>query len=469
MQDGFFLFGGKKIEFGKSIFIFAGGTADTYQDFQERHAEYFVPRKGPDFISRLRGFLNIEGLNKYGSERILRRALVLHHQLGKRSGHLKGNNDTRKIDPDLLSRLLAGAHYIHGARSLEALLDMCTLTDLAGDEKFSEQHLPPRELMQLHVSRGALDGLTVGISAGQDDSSNEFIEQLAFKLFERGANVAHGGELLKGSPLKAMVEKLRSLPKELVERVEKRIINFLPHPSYLRTEVEKSQEEYDDFVQFEKLQTISPSEFAELGLANGAWFAATANVESKLAWALSLFRMRLRLAQEIDALIVIGGKTTDGWGRFPGVVEEVMMALAYRRPVYILGMAEGKTELVGAAKAIGHCLGLSGIQHTEAEFLPDPSGVESAAFREMLQLWSPCFEVPAKPELPSTFEELRQFLRDHSIDDATDTTRWPKNGLTQRENRRLFDAPNNPNSREMCVELIVKGISRLLAEGLLQQ
>lgn len=133
---------------------------------------------------------------------------------------MKGENETRKVEPGLLSRLLAGAHYIHGARSLEALLDMCILTELAVEAKFGVEHLPPKELMQLHVSRGALDGITVGVSAGQDDSSNAFIEQLAKKLFERGATVAHGGELLDASPLQAMVEKLKSLPTELVERTQ---------------------------------------------------------------------------------------------------------------------------------------------------------------------------------------------------------------------------------------------------------
>src|SRR5205085_4426800 len=112
------------------------------------------------------------------------------------------------------------------------------------------------------------------------------------------------------------------------------------------------------------------------------------NIKHHTAWAISLFRMRVRFIRAIDALIVVGGKgglepelTKDSdqtgvepvktdelpWGRFPGVAEEAMLALAFKKPVYIIGM------LQGAAKDVGILLGLSNTQLYTSSCLPQPS------------------------------------------------------------------------------------------------
>jgi hypothetical protein len=472
MQDSLFYYDGKPIATGKAILVFAGGTTERYEDFevQPEDEDYgdFVERKGPDFVSRLRGHINVEGLNAYGPERILRRALALHYQLGARADWLKGPNDTRNIDEDLLERLLGGAHYKHGARSLEAFLDTCRLTEKPeGDApEFSDDRLPLPEVMKLHVSHGPLEGLTIGISAGQDPSSTAFFEDLAKDLFERGANLAHGGDLLKDSPLEAMVEVVKNLPKPLIERNGKRIKNLLPHPSEFRKEVQAIRTEVEEFVAFldqsaSTMITLSPTELETLKLSKRRkkWFAATDGVDEHLAWAVSLFRMRFRLAQEIDALVVIGGKPSvmpDGapemsWGRFSGVAEEVMMALAFHRPVYLLGMAGG------AAMEVGCLMGLSTTLHPNvSQFLQEPSDEPWLDFESRLKerQWSKCFEVPGKPRLPKTHKELREFLLQHSPNSPGN---WPNNGLTSRENCQLF---NTKDARQECIHLIIQGITR---------
>jgi len=86
MQDGAFQQGELTHPIGKCIFIFAGGTSATLADFgikdpqtltarerrglsaEEREAlseryDGFKLLKGPDFISRLHGFLNVLGPN----------------------------------------------------------------------------------------------------------------------------------------------------------------------------------------------------------------------------------------------------------------------------------------------------------------------------------------------------------------------------------------------------------------------
>ena len=69
MQDGVFRVGGSLHPIGKAIFVFAGGTSSTYQQFcgeeiedateYKRFTNEFKDAKGPDFISRLRGYVKI--------------------------------------------------------------------------------------------------------------------------------------------------------------------------------------------------------------------------------------------------------------------------------------------------------------------------------------------------------------------------------------------------------------------------
>src|SRR5271170_5342821 len=68
MQDAIFTSKGSQFPFGKVIFVFAGGTASSLAGFDRSGADDpraadFRAAKGPDFVSRLRGFIDIKGPN----------------------------------------------------------------------------------------------------------------------------------------------------------------------------------------------------------------------------------------------------------------------------------------------------------------------------------------------------------------------------------------------------------------------
>ena len=135
--------------------------------------------------------------------------------------------------------------------------------------------------------------------------------------------------------------------------------HYLGYPASLNAEEGGSKTD-SKLVQFIPLDTISNSELEELGAPTNEWFGAMALNEGEgydprrhVAWALSLFRMRVRMLQDVSALVVLGGKD-DGlsWGRMAGIAEEVMIAVALGKPVFVLGGAGG------AAKAVGQLLGL---------------------------------------------------------------------------------------------------------------
>jgi len=139
MQDGTFRDGESVHPIGKSIFVFAGGINNTFEAFsgddlkesEKEHAiQEFKNAKGPDFISRLRGYVNILGPNPVSSDDtvfIIRRAMLLRSLLERKAKQLFDSNNHARIDEGVLRALIKVPAYSHGARSIEAIIDMSML------------------------------------------------------------------------------------------------------------------------------------------------------------------------------------------------------------------------------------------------------------------------------------------------------------------------------------------------------
>ncbi len=168
MQDGKFLEGQIDHPVGKCIFVFAGGTSSDMKSFEEpEDKDYFKRHKGPDFVSRLHGYLNVLGpnrLEKCEGQNInrgndnnpvdicfpLRRALILRVILQL------NDNEEMDIDRGLLTALLEIDMYKHGSRSLEK---MVLQTKGSGPNGLSRSNLPSSEQLSLHVDYDNFIGL----------------------------------------------------------------------------------------------------------------------------------------------------------------------------------------------------------------------------------------------------------------------------------------------------------------------
>ncbi len=176
MQDAEFRVGSVTHPFNKAIFIFAGGVTKTFQELDARKDdEYNKGQKVPDFISRLRGYVNIKGPNKPGSddqekesvnetdpnqvkepvketdsnhEYLIRRAILFRSILERFCSHLIGDDGTAAVSGPLVQAFLRVKKYKHGARSMESLI---TMSSLGGVSFFGESSLPSDDLMNLHV------------------------------------------------------------------------------------------------------------------------------------------------------------------------------------------------------------------------------------------------------------------------------------------------------------------------------
>ena len=162
MQDGVFRVGDALHPIGKAIFVFAGGTSSTYKQFCgediENELEYkqflheFKDAKGPDFVSRLRGYVNILGPNQtdenWDQLFIVRRAMLLRSLIERKTPDLLDGSGEAQIDNGVIRALLKVPRYKHESRSMEAILEMSRLTHAS---KWEQALLPSKEQLRLHV------------------------------------------------------------------------------------------------------------------------------------------------------------------------------------------------------------------------------------------------------------------------------------------------------------------------------
>ncbi len=155
MQDGEYTLKGKINTIRGAVFVFAGGTASSFPGFLPQtpeETEAFRKIKGMDFVSRLKGILNIKGINPVDEQdraHIIRRAMILRGQLERNIPGVFNHGDSKaNVSRALLSALLRVSIYRHGARSLEFILAMCRLSDV---DRFTPSCLPLDEQLDIHL------------------------------------------------------------------------------------------------------------------------------------------------------------------------------------------------------------------------------------------------------------------------------------------------------------------------------
>lgn len=248
MQDGTFYGARQTITFGRAIFVFCGGIYSSLADFypfdepslsnesdRQKKANArphtgtvrrsvaaksvsgtgdnvqltrrkFREQKGPDFVSRLRGHIDILSINpdqtapkdenRKPLKPILRRALTLRGQL-RAAGLLTDRNghEVANVDEDVLYALLTIDHYRHGARSMEAILQMCNPIDGI----LEKASLPSRAQLNMHVSA---DDFMIYMQRGRFRRTSHLPVSAPSELVENDAPVEKRRieRGLKGSP-----------------------------------------------------------------------------------------------------------------------------------------------------------------------------------------------------------------------------------------------------------------------------
>lgn len=164
-----------KLHLGRGIFVFAGGTCTSFKKFEEQipdssikaiswkdpHSQKYwelQSAKLRDFVSRLRGCINVPGLthveddNNEPDFKFLQRAIILRSMLVRKGLVVKDEdgktqNGRAMIDEEVVDKLLKYKSYKYGARSLAAILDMCLLFD----DWVKVSSMPTKSQLNMHA------------------------------------------------------------------------------------------------------------------------------------------------------------------------------------------------------------------------------------------------------------------------------------------------------------------------------
>ena len=188
IQDGTFQEGPVTHNVGRAIFVFAGGTHKSWASFRQaalsplslspgiehgarvdgEHgngaSSHAVGAKGPDFLSRLKGYADIQSLNHLdGSDDgfspavAFRRAILLRAKLkALASGLVQTIADTEtrhkferlNVDEGIVRAFLRVPEFNYGARSMETILQ---ISEIGSKSVFDRSSLPPKDQLGLHV------------------------------------------------------------------------------------------------------------------------------------------------------------------------------------------------------------------------------------------------------------------------------------------------------------------------------
>ena len=270
MQDGMFKEGGTTHPIGRSIFVFAGGTSSTFQQFsrenikgkqddKENTMKKFRDAKGKDFVSRLRGYVNVMGPNRAGDDDtffIIRRALLLRSLLVRKAPQLFDDNGNACIDSGVLRGFLKVPAYKHGARSMEAIIEMSMLT---GKRRFDQASLPPHEQLELHVDSDIFSKLVL-----RDVLFSDAMERLAREIHER-YRVDQRGKKDPDDPVMQPWENLREDLKEsnrkqasqMPEKLQRIGFDFMPFFEKTKTPLVLSDEQVEILAEMEHQRWVT--------------------------------------------------------------------------------------------------------------------------------------------------------------------------------------------------------------------
>lgn len=231
-----------------------------------------------------------------------------------------------------------------------------------------------------------------------------FISEIVRYLIAFDLNILYGGSLkYNDNPLNLLRQMLKVI--EFYKKLEeidagKKIRNYLAYPL---SEFSKNEEvDYKNNINFKKFNPLNyPS--------NNAIEYLNSSIEgSDEVWSRSLTIMREKIIKDSDYIIVAGGKLEGFKGKIPGVLEEVCLGIEEKKPIYIIGYYEGVSK-------------------------------------EIIKL---LLGEKENNKLEKYGEKIAKFH---------DGVKILNNGLSEEENKILFELENNTQ----IIELILKGMSNI--------
>ena len=297
----------------------------------------------------------------------------------------------------------------------------------------------------LSIIVDSLEDKKVGISIS-DISNNEMIEigqnskhliglsqEIAKHLLYRNATLIYGGDLRDNGFTKYIFDEAQIVQSR--KNCDKKYIkNYISWPIYLNDD-ENTTKWKANYKNVASMIEENISEDVLNLIESPKSFLYPNSPINCYVWSRCLTLMRENMIKDCDVRICAGGKISGYKGRFPGVLEEIIIAIELKRPIFLLGGFGGVTKKV--CEIIKN--------HNVPEELTLEWQMEhNDGYKEILDIYR-----DSGLENLIDYEELTSIINLENLN----------NGLNKEENLRLFETPFIDES----IYLILQGISRLLS------
>lgn len=297
----------------------------------------------------------------------------------------------------------------------------------------------------LSIIVDSLEDKKVGISIS-DISNNEMIEigqnskhliglsqEIAKHLLYRNATLIYGGDLRDNGFTKYIFDEAQIVQSR--KNCDKKYIkNYISWPIYLNDD-ENTTKWKANYKNVASMIEENISEDVLNLIESPKSFLDPNSPINCYVWSRCLTLMRENMIKDCDVRICAGGKISGYKGRFPGVLEEIIIAIELKRPIFLLG-------------------GFGGVTKKVCEIIKNHNVPE-----ELTLEW--------QMEHNDGYKEILDIYRDRGLENLIDYEELTSiinlenlnNGLNKEENLRLFETPFIDES----IYLILQGISRLLS------
>jgi hypothetical protein len=299
----------------------------------------------------------------------------------------------------------------------------------------------------LTLDTKSLNGVLIGISISDPESeellsighSNKHLislsQTIARNLLFRDATMVYGGDLRPNGFTEYLCEEAK-IVQDRLQNVTPLLQNYSSWPIY--TSVDEPTLDWN--AKNHKVMIIIPVKPPEKVTQNHDInvFLRPDNVTNCFAWSISLSKMRGEMIKACNYRISAGGRVFGYKGKYPGVLEEIIISIRENKPLYLLG-------------------GYGGITSRVCEILLSDANPETLTmtwqlhhndgYKELVDLFEQDTE-----EGSINYESIVNEIRQCGIAGVS-----KNNGLTLDENRILFTSEFS----DEVVLLILQGIKKV--------
>jgi hypothetical protein len=183
------------------------------------------------------------------------------------------------------------------------------------------------------------------INIGQDRTHlTQLSQDIARHLLARGATIFYGGDLRKDGFTEFIFNEAQTLQTRLQSQ-HIHINNFIAWPIYKNDNVEIKNWKANYRPIANMIEVPPPSDVRDL-IPNEDLFLSPTNTQNLFVWSRCLTEMRNTIIGNCDIRICAGGRHFDYKGKMPGVLEEIVIAIEMKRPLFLLGGFGGVTASI---------------------------------------------------------------------------------------------------------------------------